>query len=447
MNRLMVVCAVIVLVVAASASAQVDVATATLKGSISDQAGAVVPGATVTAISTERGVSKTAVTDSSGNYQIQLLQPGKYAVKIEREGFLGYYANDLTLTIGQVAVFDVKLEVGAVNELVQVSGETLIETERTQQSNTIEQRQIAALPNISRSFTDYIFTLPGVADSSVAFTQNAARTLRNTPSSNISIGGGSGRGNYVTIDGGENESGSGSLRIRNMSVEAIQEFQVNRLGFNAEYGFTAGTAVNVITKSGTNDLQGNAYLFYRSQKTSARNPLFFGDEKPYEQYVFPGINLGGPIKQNQSFFFLSYEGLKQDEGLIRSYTSNTALLSATSAQNAYLAQLETGPNSNDNTRRIASNLRQGLFTPSNSNAMRILRESEAGYIAPTRRHNFMARLDHQINQNDQLSGRFSFSDESSFLVGQDNVEAPSTRLGDELRDYTDRRHLESRFFE
>jgi hypothetical protein len=438
MNRLIIVCAVLVLILATSATAQVDVATATLKGSVTDQTGAFVPGGTVTAISNERGVSKTTVTDGSGNYQIPLLQPGKYGVKIEAQGFRKYYGGDLTLTIGQVAVLDVKLEVGEVStEEVQVSNEVvLIETERTQQSNTIEQKQIAALPNISRSFTDYIFTLPGVADSSVAFTQNSARTLRNTPSTSISIGGGSGRGNYVTIDGGENESGSGSLRIRNMSVEAIQEFQVNRLGFNAEYGFTAGTAVNVITKSGTNDLRGNAYLFYRSQKTSARNPLFFGSDKPYEQYIFPGINLGGPIKKNRSFFFLSYEGLKQDEGLIRSYTSNTALLSATAAQNAYLAQLETGPNSSANTRRIASNLRQGLFTQSNSNAMRILSESEAGYVAPTRRHNFMARLDHQINQNNQLTGRFSFSNESSFLIGQDNLEAPSTRLGDKLRDYT-----------
>jgi len=437
MIRLMVVCAVLVLGLVTSVTAQVDVATATLKGSITDQSGAFVPGANVTVTSTERGVSKNTISDSSGNYQIPLLQPGKYEVTVDASGFSKYFGGDLTLTIGQVAVLDVKLQVGAVNTQVQVSSDVvLIDTERTQQANTIDQRQIAALPNISRSFTDYVFTLPGVADSSVAFTQNAARTLRNTPSSNISIGGGSGRGNYVTIDGGENESGSGSLRIRNMSVEAIQEFQVNRLGFNAEYGFTAGTAVNVVTKSGTNDLRGNAYIFYRSQKTSARNPLFFGSNKPYEQYVFPGFNLSGPIKKNQSFFFLSYEGLKQDEGLIRSYTSNAALLSATAAQNAYLAQLETGPNSNDNTRRIASNLRQGLFTQSSSNAMRILRESEAGYVAPTRRHNFMARVDHQINQNNQLTGRFSFSDESDFLIGQDNVEAPSARLGDKLRDYT-----------
>ncbi len=437
MIRLMVVCAGLLLLTATLVSAQVDVATATLKGSITDPTGAFVPGATVTAINVERGVNKTTVADASGNYQIPLLQPGKYDVTIEAEGFSKHYADGLTLTVGQVAVLDVKLEVGVMSTMVQVSSEVpLVETERTQQSNTIEQRQIAALPNISRSFTDYVFTLPGVADSSVAFTQNAARTLRNTPSSSISIGGGSGRGNYVTIDGGENESGSGSLRIRNMSVDAIQEFQVNRLGFNAEYGFTAGTAVNVVTKSGTNDLRGNAYLFYRSHKTSARNPLFFGSDKPYEQYIFPGINLGGPIKKNRSFFFLSYEGLKQDEGLIRSYTSNAALLSATAAQNAYLAQLETGPNSNANTRRIASNLRQGLFTQNNSNAMRILRESEAGYIAPTRRHNFMARLDHQIDEDNQLSGRFSFSNESSFLIGQDNLEAPSTRLGDKLRDYT-----------
>src|SRR6185369_6768915 len=267
-------------------------------------------------------------------YQIPLLRPGQYDVKVEKEGFKKYFGNKLTLTIGQVAVLEVKLEVGELSSEVRVTTDVpLIETERTQQSNTIEQRQIAALPNISRSFTDYIFTLPGVADSSVAFAQNAARTLRNTPSTSISIGGGSGRGNYVTIDGGENESGSGSLRIRNMSVEGIQEFQVNRLGFNAEYGFTAGTALNVITKSGTNDFHGNAYLFLRSHNTSARNPLFFGAKRPYEQYVFPGINAGGPIKKNKAFYFLSYEGLKQDEGLIRSYTSNAALLSATAAQN------------------------------------------------------------------------------------------------------------------
>jgi hypothetical protein len=261
-NSLIIVWAFFALLLTTSVSAQVDVATATLKGTVTDQTGAFIPGVKVTATSVDRGLSRTTVTDSDGTYQIPLLQPGKYEVKMEANGFRIYRGQDVTLTIGQVAVLNITLQIGDIkNEVVVATEVPLMETERTQQSNTIEQRQIAALPNISRSFTDYIFTLPGVADSSVAFSQNAARTLRNTPSTSISIGGGSGRGNYVTIDGGENESGSGSLRIRNMSVEAIQEFQVNRLGFNAEYGFTAGRAVNVVTKSGTNDVRGNAYIF------------------------------------------------------------------------------------------------------------------------------------------------------------------------------------------
>src|SRR5262245_3417100 len=335
------------------ATAQADISTATLRGAIADPSRAVIPNVTVTARSTERGAMRSTVTGADGVYQIPLLQPGEYELRLEARGFQTQVVKNVVLTIGQVLALDVQLKTGEVAAEISVNADTpLIETERTQQANTIEQRQIAALPNITRAFTDYVFTLPGVADSSMAFTQNAARTLaRQTPSTNISIGGGSGRSNYVTIDGGENESGSGSLRIRNMSVEAIQEFQVNRNGFNAEYGFTTGTALNVITKSGTNSLHGSAYLFYRSQKTSARNPLFFGNNKPYEQYVFPGFNLGGPLKQNKAFFFVSYENLKLDQAFIRSYTSSAALLNPTAAQSAYLAQLETGPAATANTRR------------------------------------------------------------------------------------------------
>src|SRR6476659_6609666 len=135
----------------------------------------------------------------------------------------------------------------------------LIDTERTQQSDTVERRQIENLPNLSRSFTSYIFTLPGVADAAAARAQQSR--VINIPTSGFSVGAGNGRSNYVSIDGGENDSGTGNLRIRNLSVEAVQEFQVNRNAYAAEYGFTAGTAVNVVTRGGTNTFHGSGYLF------------------------------------------------------------------------------------------------------------------------------------------------------------------------------------------
>jgi hypothetical protein len=134
--------------------------------------------------------------------------------------------------------------------------------------------------NLSR----YVFTLPGVVANTSSFVQAGSRSLeRIAPTSGISVGGANGGGNYVSIDGGENDIASGGLRIRNLSVEAVQEYQVNRNGFNAEYGFTTGTALNVVTKSGTNELHGSGYVFYRSDKTSARNALDFGANKPYER--------------------------------------------------------------------------------------------------------------------------------------------------------------------
>src|SRR6185503_9255645 len=195
-----------------------------------------------------------------------LLQPGTYELSVEAAGFQPQVLRDAVLTVGEVAVRDVELQVSQINVAVTVSpAPALVETERTQQSETIERRQIATLPNLSRNFTSYIFTLPGVADVAAARVQQTR--VSNVPTSGFAVGAGNGRGNYVSIDGGENESGVGSLRIRNLSVEAVQEFQVNRNAFSAEYGFTFGTAINVVTLSGTNAFHGSGYAFYRSDKT------------------------------------------------------------------------------------------------------------------------------------------------------------------------------------
>src|SRR5688572_4602462 len=313
--------------------AQADVSSSTLKGRVTDHNGDSIAGVTVTAVNGERGLTRTTMTDDDGIYRIPLVQPGTYEIRVSAKGFGSQIVSGAVLTIGQIAVRDFQLQIGWVEEVMEVLNEsTLVEVERTQQSDTVERRRFESLPNLSRNFTSYIFTLPGVSDVAAARVQQSR--VISIPTSGLSVGAGNGRSNYVSIDGGENDSGTGNLRIRNLSVEAVQEFQVNRNAFAAEYGFTASTAVNVVTRSGTADYRGSGYVFYRSQKTSARDAFNTTGSKAFEQRVSPGLTFSGPLFIKKAFFFSSFEALKYDVARLRSYTSNTSLLRPTGAQSA-----------------------------------------------------------------------------------------------------------------
>jgi len=415
--------------------AQADISNAILKGRVVDQAGDAVPGATVSVVSAERGVARTTKSDDEGVYRVPLLQPGIYKVRIEAQGFRPQVLTSVVLTVGQIAVRDITLQTGLVEAELTVSDRPLpVDPERTQQSDTVERREIDALPNLSRNFTSYIFTLPGIADVSAARAQQTR--VAPVPTSGFSVGAGNGRSNYFSIDGGENDSGVGSLRIRNLSVEAVQEFQVNRNAFSAEYGFTAGTAINVVTRGGTNAFHGTGYLFYRSQKTSARDPLNTTGEKPFEQRISPGFTLGGPLVRNQAFFFTSFEALKYEVARNRSYTANPSLLRPTGAQAAYLQILESGPNSTDVTRRIAARLRNTLTTTGYPTTMQLLQQSEGQFTAPSRAYNWTTRLDYNWGERDLINGRFTLAREVNDLLGFDNVGAPSNGILEGLDDYT-----------
>lgn len=415
--------------------AQADISTSTLKGQVVDQAGAAVRGATVSVVSAERGVVRTTKSDDEGVYRVPLLQPGIYEVRIKAQGFRPQVLKSVVLTVGRTAFRDIKLQIGLVEAELSVSDTPLlVDAGRTQQSDTVESREIAALPNLSRNFTSYIFTLPGVADVSAARVQQTR--VAPVPTSGFSVGSGNGRGNYFSIDGGENDSGVGSLRIRNLSVEAVQEFQVNRNAFSAESGFTAGTAIDVVTRSGTNAFHGTGYLFYRSQKTSARDPLNTTGEKPFEQRISPGFTLGGPLVRNQAFFFTSFEALKYDVARNRSYTHNPSLLGPTGAQSAYLQILESGPNATDATRGIAAQLRNTLTTTGYPTTMQLLQQSEGQFTAPSRAYNWTTRLDYNRSDRDLISGRFTLAREDNDLLGYDNVGAPTNGILEHLDDYT-----------
>src|SRR5215472_16906087 len=296
------------------ACAQVDYSTATLKGTVADPQGAVVVGATVSATNSGTGVSKSSKTDAEGRYQIAALAPGAYDISVEAKGFSKQIARNTQLSVGQSLVFDVRLKVGKIGETIEVRADDtpLIQVEQSQQANTINTTQVEFLPNIGRDFTRNVYTLPGVADSNAPRQQQPGFTGYLT--TGFSIGGSNGRNNLSTIDGGDNEYGTGQYRITAYPLDAIQEYQVNRAGFAAEFGFTDGSAINIVTKSGGNKWHGDAFGFFRNQSTQATN--FFvaldGIKHTSSQNAYMGGSLGGPLVKDKLFFFTSYEYQKLD---------------------------------------------------------------------------------------------------------------------------------------
>src|SRR5438270_10707655 len=284
---------------------QVDYSTATLRGTVMDQGGAVVAGATITATNTSTGISKVVKTGSDGPFRLSALQPGHYQVTTVATGSSKEVFKGLELTVGQSATYDVHLKVGVASEVVEVTGENipLIQTEQSQQANTINSLQVQELPNLNRNFTNDVYTLPGVSNSDSTRAQNPGFTGYLT--TGFSIGGSNGRNNLSTIDGGENEYGTGQYRVTNLPVDAIQEYQVNRNAFAAEFGFTNGSAINIVTKSGGNLWHGSAFGYFRNQSTEATN--FFIASKTFSQNLYVGDTLGGPLVQEKLFFFTAYE--------------------------------------------------------------------------------------------------------------------------------------------
>jgi hypothetical protein len=419
-----------------SAFAQADVSSATVKGTVTDPQGAAVRNAVVNVKDLDQGSIRTATTDSNGEFRVPLVRPGLHDITVEASGFAQYLLKGIQLTVGQTATFDITLQVAGVKtEVVVTTSAPLIEVERTQQANTIESLQIENLSNVGRNFQNYVYTLPGVSSSNAPRAQLAGR-ITGFNTSGFSIGGSNGRNNLITVDGGENEYGSGNIRF-DISGEAIQEFQVNRNSFTAEFGFTAGTAVNIITKSGTNQFHGSAYLFYRSQKTSARDPFDFNPtgKKSYAQQVFPGFTAGGPIVQNKLFFFTNYERQKNDDTRFRTYTNN-ALLQPTTPQAALLAQLDAS--SDPNVQRISANLRNALTTTATSfpTTFQILRESEGSFNGFARLNSWNTRMDYQISARDSISGRFTLTRNFTDDIGTSNATSPSIGSSLTYRDYS-----------
>ena len=404
---------------------QADAASATLKGAILDAQGAAVGNASITLTNSAKGTAVKTQSGTDGTYTLPLLPPGDYDLTVSANGFQRAHIEGLHLTVGQVLPYDVTLTVGSVQSVVEVTAQPpLVQVEQAQQANTINDQVIEGLPNLSRNFAESLFTLPGVSSSTAPRAQNAAAETGFT-SSGFSIGGSNGRNNLVTIDGGENEYGSGDLRTPNISEESIQEFQMNRNSFAAEFGFTAGTALNVVTKSGSNKFHGSIYSYFLDEHTEARNYFDNTPGKPYEQHLFPGITLGGPLVKNKLFFFTSYEYRRLNTPEFRDYvnTAEAQGISANPAQGSYIdGLLGSG---NPYLVGFASEIKPLLSPLNNPNVATLLSQNSGVFDDVYGSHDFITRVDYQPSNYNTLTVRVSTERFHYTTIGSSSLTAPS----------------------
>jgi hypothetical protein len=395
----------------ATALPQSQAISADLRGTVTDQNGAVVAGAIITVTSAERGIARTAKTDDRGEYQILLLPPGTYDVKVEAGGFATQLHKGITLTVGQRQVLDFELKVaGAAEQVVITTEAPLIEVERTQQANTIEERRIRDLPINRRNFLDFALLAPGVTDSD-AIADNSDFRVTQTPQSGLSFYGSNGRGNSVTIDGAENNNGAGGVRST-ISQEAVQEFQINRSNYTAEFGGASGGIVNIVSKTGTNEWRGSFFLFGRNEALDARNPFYFDPNtgraiKPDFRRYQTGGTLGGPIRRDRTFFFFAYEHLRRNEQGVVPIIFDRSIFGLTPQQRALVSLLSGVPS----FAPLAAGLQAALTaTPQ---TVKTFEDNSGIFEFRERVHTPSFRIDHRRGERDSFFFRINYTSQQT----------------------------------
>ncbi len=344
------VCVAGLLLAGPVASAQGVGSSADLTGTVTDPSGAGVPNAKVAATDTARGIERSAMTDEHGFYRLAGLAPATYKLSIEHAGFQTEVVTSLSLTVGQTSILDLHLKLAGISGQVEVTSELpVVETERGSQSNTLTQEDIANLPIDRRDYLTFTLLTPGVSNSTRLASDQDFR-VKSTPQSGLSFYGSNGRGNSITVDGGEANDDAGGVRLT-LSQDAVMEFQVNRSNYSAELGGASGATINIVSKSGTNELHGTLYSYFRNDALDAADPFartqalapgaIFNPTQPdinsvntknsLTRYQFGGT-AGFPITKDKSFLFVSFEGLLQDAQNSVPILTSTSLFRPTGSQ-------------------------------------------------------------------------------------------------------------------
>src|SRR6059036_2602437 len=277
---------------------------ATVVGRVTDDTGAVVPGAKITVTNTGTNDSRSVIVSDNGEYSIPQLAPGEYSLTAEYAGFNKVVQSGIVLETNQQARFDISLKVGAVTQEVQVSAAApLVTSENAALGNVVDQKKIVELPLNGRDYLQLAFMQPNV----FATAQGSNLGFRG----GLNVAGNSEIANQYLLDGVDNNDETTNQPLHRPILDAVREFKILTGTYSAEYGRQAGGQIMVTTQSGTNAFHGSIWEFHRNSALDARN--FFAPQKPgFRRHQFGGV-LGGPIKKDQTFFFAAYEGQRRGQ--------------------------------------------------------------------------------------------------------------------------------------
>ncbi len=430
-----------------------------ITGTVTDSAGGVLVKSTVNVVDTQTGLKRSVETNSIGRFRVPGLSPATYDVSAEMSGFATEIRKGVTVAVGQTVVSDFKLSPSKVATVVEVTDlPPVVETERGSQANTITQRYITDLPIDRRDYLTFTLLVPGVSDATRLAGDQDFR-VKQTPQSGLSFYGSNGRGNDITVDGGETGDDAGGVRLT-VSQDAVQEFQINRSNYAADLGAATGASINIVTKSGANKVHGSLFGFFRNDSMDARDPFAYSQALLPGQTFNPanpdsagspikdtlsrqqfGGNVGFPIKKDKTFLFLAFEGLRQDAQNAVPILTSTNIFRPTAAQDAIISKLagSTAPVSCLAGLTLPSNLcafaLQSILTV-NANpgpnpfvtpgqaALNGFLENQfetQGGLFPYNSREYLAsgRLDHRITANNEISVTYHY--------GHDLEESPDVQ--------------------
>lgn len=372
-----------------AAFAQTQITTGVIQGTVSDQAGAVVPGANVEVKNLDTNLAKTLATDADGRFVFLQVQPGRYTLAVTKQGYAKLLQQNLTLTVGQTISLPLQMKVSAVEETITITSAPTIDTVKTESSSTLNEIAVANTPVLGRKFLDMLTLTPGVS-----VTQGPDGDV-------VNFAGQRGVFNNISLDGGDYNNGffgeqvGGQRAAIDITLDAIKEFQVVATGASAEFGRTAGGVVNIITKSGTNNFHGSIFHFQRLEnltaKTADGNSL-----KDFHREQFGGT-FGGPIVKDKAFFFGAFE---QITGNFTRANLSAPIGTPCSIQNPTIQANETLINGSADCQRLAL-----------INFFKTTRQQDEGLPLkkPVNTSAFLGKLDWKLSEANDLSFSYNFS--------------------------------------